>query len=132
MRRYSATAGVALVGASVIAITPVAPPPAPAHETRVASADVRLAAATGNILNIPLNLLIDMINIPDSEVQAFDMLARAQMFSGPWFVVGPTNIWGTDPGDPGRFMATVGLAVPFTALNGINYDPNDQRGLGRA
>jgi hypothetical protein len=92
---------------------------------------VRLAAATGNILNVPLNLAIDLLNVPDSEIQAIDMLARAQMFSGPWFVVGPTNIWGVDPGDPGRFMSLVGIAVPFTALNGINYNPNDQRGLGQ-
>jgi hypothetical protein len=92
---------------------------------------VRLAAATGNILNVPLNLAIDLLNVPDSEIQAIDMLARAQMFSGPWFVVGPTNIWGVDPGDPGRFRSLVSIAVPFLALNGLNLDPNDQNGLGQ-
>jgi hypothetical protein len=130
VRRYSATAGVALVGASVIAITPVAPPPAPAPETRVASADVRLAAAS-SLLNVPINLLTDIINIPYNEVQAVDYLSRSLIFSGPWFVVSATNIWGVDPGDPGHFMATVNLLVPFPALSGLGLDQSDQTGLGQ-
>ena len=114
--RYAAMAGVALVGASVIAVTPVAPPP---PEIRVASAEVRLAAATC-LLNVPVNLLIDLVNIPYNEVQAIDYLARSLIFSGPWFVVGATNIWGVDPGDPGHFMSIVNMAVPFPALSGMD------------
>ena len=127
MRPY-AMAGVALVGASVIAVTPVAPPPPP--EMRVASAEVRLAAAP-SLLNVPVNLLIDIINIPHAEIQAIDLFARAQMFSGPWFIVSASNIWGIDPGDPPRFRAVVGMLAPFPALSGLYLDQNDQRGLGQ-
>jgi hypothetical protein len=119
---------VALLGASVIAVTPVAPPPPP--EMRVATAEVRLAAAP-SLLNVPVNLLIDLINIPYNEVQAVDYLSRSLIFSGPWFVVSATNIWGVDPGDPGHFMSTVNLLVPFPALSGLGLDQSDQTGLGQ-
>jgi hypothetical protein len=122
---------VALLGASVIAVTPVAPPlPSPRPEIDVASAEVRLAAAS-SLLNVPINLLIDIINIPYNEVQAIDYLSRSLIFSGPWFVVSATNIWGVDPGDPGHFMATVNLLVPFPALSGLGLDQSDQTGLGQ-
>ncbi len=121
----------ALLGASVIAVTPVAPPlPPPRPEIDVASADVRLAAAS-SLLNVPINLLIDIINIPYNEVQAIDYLSRSLIFSGPWFVVSATNIWGVDPGDPGHFMATVNMLVPFPALSGLGLDQSDQTGLGQ-
>jgi hypothetical protein len=128
VRPYAAAAGVALLGASVIAVTPVAPPPAP--EVNVASAEVRLAAAS-SLLNVPVNLLIDLVNIPHNEVQALDYLSRSLIFSGPWFVVSATNIWGVDPGDPGHFMSTVNLLVPFPALSGLGLDQSNQTGLGQ-
>ena len=128
VRPHAAAAGVALLGASVIAVTPVAPPPPP--EMRVATAEVRLAAAP-SVLNVPVNLLIDLINIPYNEVQAVDYLSRSLIFSGPWFVVSATNIWGVDPGDPGHFMSTVNLLVPFPALSGLGLDQSDQTGLAQ-
>jgi len=132
---HAAAAGVALLGASVIAVTSVAPPPP--QEMRIATADVRVAtaevrlAAASSLLNVPVNLLIDLINIPDNEVQALDYLSRSLIFSGPWFVVSATNIWGVDPGDPGHFMSTVNLLVPFPALSGLGLDQSDQNGLGQ-
>ena len=124
---HAAAAGVALLGTSVIAVTSVAPPP---PEMRVVTAEVRLAAAS-SLLNVPVNLLIDVVNIPDNEVQALDYLSRSLIFSGPWFVVSATNIWGVDPGDPGHFMSTVNLLVPFPALSGLGLDQSDQNGLGQ-
>jgi hypothetical protein len=91
---------------------------------------VRLAAASSP-LNIPVNLLIDLINIPHNEVRALDYAARAFLFSGPWFVVGPTNVWGVDAGDPPKFMSVVNMLVPFPALSGIDLDEFDQTGLGQ-
>ena len=127
--RMAATAGVALLGASVIAVTPAvaaAPPP----EIRVASAEVHLAAAA-SLLNVPVNLIIDIVNIPYNEVEALNYGARSLLFSGPWFVVSPTNIWGVDPGDPAHFMAVVNLLVPFPALSGMGLDQSDPNGLGQ-
>ena len=126
-------AGVALVGASVITGASVLPPPPPTplpSELPVASTEVRLAAAS-SVLNIPANLLIDLINIPHNEIQAMDYSARAFLFSGPWLVVGPTNVWGVDPGDPPKFMSVINMLVPFPALSGINLDEFDQSGLGQ-
>src|SRR3954470_20840332 len=137
-RSVSPRAGVAVVAVlapSAIAVTPVAPPPPP--EMRVATADVRVAtaevrlAAASSLLNVPLNLLIDLVNIPDNEVQALDYLSRSLMFSGPWFVPSATNVWGVDPGDPGHFMSTVNLLVPFPALSGMGLGEFDQTGLGQ-
>ena len=130
VRRYSAMAAVAVVGGGVMAITPVAPPE-PVPELGVASADVRLAAATGSILNVPMNLAIDLVNVPSNEVKALDFLSKSLFFSGAWFVVSATNLWGVDPGDPSHFQSVVQLAVPFPALSGLGLDQSDQNGLGQ-
>jgi hypothetical protein len=78
-----------------------------------------------------VNLLIDLINIPHNEVRALDYTAKAFLFSGPWLVVGPTNVWGVDPGDPPKFMSVVNMLVPFPALSGIDLDEFDQSGLSQ-
>ena len=130
MRQYL-TAGVALVGASAIAVAPVAPAPvAPAPpEIRIASPEVRLAAAS--LLNIPANLIADLVNIPNSEVRAVDYAARSLFFSGPWWVVGPVNLWGVDPGDPSHFRAVMHFVLPFPALSGLGLPQDSQDGLGQ-
>jgi hypothetical protein len=78
MRPY-ATAGVALAGASLIAITPIAlGKQSPA--TGVTSADVHLASSdsvdVSDLLNVPVNLIHDVANIP------YDL------FSAPYSVQG--------------------------------------------
>ena len=103
--RPGVTAAVALVGASVIAVTPVAPPPPP--EIHVASAEVRLAAES-SILNIPINLIQDIIDIPYNYVQGINTLGQSLLFTGTWLLASSTNVWGTDPGDPGHHY---GLAI---------------------
>jgi hypothetical protein len=96
---------------------------------RVASAEVSLAAAS--LLNIPANLVTDLVNIPYNEVQAVDFAAKSLFFSGPWWVVSATNLWGVDPGDPSHFRSVVNFLFPFPALSGMNLGQNDQNGLGQ-
>ncbi len=116
-------AGVTVAGTCFVSTT-VAQPPA----IRAATADVRLA---GDYSNIPANLAIDILNIPANYSKAISYAGTAMIYSGPWFVVGSTNIWGVDPGDPGHFMAVVNLIVPFPALSGLGLDEFDQNGLGQ-
>ncbi len=129
-RSRHAVAGMALVAATVVPGAAVAPPPPSPPALSVASTEVRLAAAS-SIFNIPANLLIDIINIPYNEVRAMDYTARAFIFSGPWFVVSATNVWGVDQGDPPKFMSVVNTLVPFPALSGMDLDQFDQNGLGQ-
>ena len=109
------TAAVAVVGASVIVVTPVAPPPPDVH---TASRVVRLTADSSSIANIPINLIYDLVNEPYNEVQALDELAKSLFFTGNWFVGSSTNIWGSDPGDPTHWEAVTDVLVPFPALSG--------------
>ena len=109
------TAAVALVGASVIAVTPVAPPPPPLPEIHVASAEVRLAADS-SVLNIPINLIQDIINIPYNEVQGINTLGQSLLFTGTWLLASSTNVWGTDPGDPAHYYGLANL-FPFPAFS---------------
>jgi hypothetical protein len=109
--------GAALAVASAVAITPVAPQP---PETPLVNQVMRLTADGDSLLNVPLNLFQDFFNAPYNEIQALDTLAQSLLFSGPWLVGSPTNIWGEDPGDPGHFEAMTQLLLPFPELSG--YD----------
>ena len=100
----------ALAGASLIAVTPVVPPPLENHLT---SAEVRLAASS--VLNIPINVIQDVINTPYNEVQGINALGQSLLFTGTWLVAGSTNIWGTDPADTGHY-GLVDL-FPFPAFS---------------
>ena len=108
--------GLAIIGASVIAVTPIAPPPPP--DIHTASPAVRLTADSSSIANIPTNLFYALANVPYNEVRALDELSRSLLFTGNWFVGSSTNIWGTDPADPGHWKSVVDLLVPFPALSG--------------
>jgi hypothetical protein len=91
---------------------------------------MRLAAAS-SILNVPINLLTDILNVPATEAKGVDFLSKSLFFSGPWFVVSPTNLWGVDPGDPSHFQSVVQLALPIAALSGLGLDQSDENGLGQ-
>jgi hypothetical protein len=134
--RPSLTTGVALVAASAVAVCAVgsvdpARPVQAEGRAQLAShgADIRLAAAS-SILNIPQNLLADIINIPYSGLQGFDLLASAQLWGGQWIVTGPSNIWGTDPADAARFVAIAAMLFPFPALSGFNTEISPANPLG--
>ncbi len=111
------TAGVALMGANAMVLDMAGTPVPPKADIRVVNEDVQLA---GSLLNIPINLLIDMINIPYYEQQALDVEARAFLYSGPWAVTSPANVWGEDPADFARFYALAATLIPIPALSGFS------------
>jgi hypothetical protein len=117
----------ALAAASVVAVTPsasrVAALPVVSTETRLVDS---------SIFNIPFNLVQDIVNIPYNEVQALAALANSEFFTGTWFVVSATNLWGVDPGDPSHFMAVTGLLLPFPELSGLGAPATDfDAGIGQ-
>ena len=95
-------ASAAIVAAAVTAASSVAVQPQigaqSLKELDISSAAMLLAAASSP-LNIPVNLLIDIANIPHYEVQALNYEAAAFFFTGSWWVSNATNVWGTDPGE---------------------------------
>ena len=130
------TTGVSLVAAgavtvcAVASVDPARPLQAEARaQLDVHGADIRLAAAS-SALNIPQNLLVDIINMPYNELQAFDLFASAQLWGGQWIVTGPSNIWGTDPADAARFVAAAAMLMPIQALTGFNTEISAANPLG--
>lgn len=110
LRPY-ATAGVALVGAGLIAVGPVTPTP---HTTMVRDADVAL---TGSVANIPANAFIAALNTPANLVFGIQRFADAMAASGSWEVSQPNNVWGWDPANPEMLEGFVDMLVPFPALS---------------
>lgn len=115
-RRHCAAAGAAVLAAGGAAtVVAASVPAAPAALTR----SVQLSADGDSILNIPVNLFQQLVNIPATEVQALNVLAGSLFFTGPWLTASATNLWGEDPGDPGHFMALVDLLIPFQTISGL-------------
>ncbi|OBY29292.1 hypothetical protein ACT18_23845 [Mycolicibacter kumamotonensis] len=75
-----------------------------------------------SLLNVPLNLLQVLVNVPANEIHALDTLSKSLFYSGPWFVGSPTNAWGEDPGDLGHFESILQLLVPFPELSGAGHE----------
>ncbi|HEU4360000.1 MAG TPA: hypothetical protein VFR27_00650 [Mycobacterium sp.] len=114
-------AGLTLATVGAIAVVPSVA--APLSGVPVASPAVELTAGDeSSLLNVPLNLFQDIVNIPYNQVGALDVMAQSLLFTGPWFVGSPTNVWGEDPGDPGHFESLVDLYVPFPALSGQGHE----------
>jgi hypothetical protein len=112
MRPY-VSAGVALVGASVIAVTPIT---APQAEIRSAELGVRLAAAS--IANVPANLINAVLSLPMAEIQGIQRFADAMEASGSWWVYTPVNVLGWDPANFEMTKGLVDALLPFPALSG--------------
>ena len=109
------TAGIALVGASVIAVSPVTPalPGLPVEQpATVEQRAVSLLAAS--IANIPLNLLITLVNVPYYESLALQEYAYAL---GPSFEVAAELNGGGVPGSV-PLSATEGNGGPATRAEG--------------
>lgn len=102
------------MGAGVVTVTPATQAP----EIRVVDTEVRLTADAASLANIPMNLIYAIANVPYNEVMAFDKLARSLFFTGNWFVGSSTNIWGSDPADPGHYESVLDILVPYPALSG--------------
>lgn len=117
LRTY-VTAGLAITTAGLIAVTPVAPRVPAAATTQLQTTLI----AGESLLNVPMNLLQDIINIPAYEIHALDTMSRSLFYSGPWFVGSPTNIWGEDPGDLGHFESVLQLMFPIPELSGAGHE----------
>jgi hypothetical protein len=111
--RRCVAAGSALALAGVITVAPLPPR---ASELQVVSLPTRLVDAD-SILNVPLNLFYDLINIPANELNAIQELSNALLFGGPWFVASATNMWGFDVADPPKTEALIEMLIPFQALS---------------
>ena len=89
------------------------------------SAQTRLVDADGSVLNIPLNLFYDIVNVAAKGVQGLDTAADSLFFNDNIFVVSAANIFGVDPGDPGHVAAIDSLLAPFPGLTeglgGLDY-----------
>lgn len=79
---------------------------------------VRLTAGD-SVANIPFNLFQQIVNIPNTEVEALNSSASSLFFTGSWWTPSATNIWGEDPGDPGHFMGLTNLMIPFKTISGL-------------
>jgi hypothetical protein len=125
-RQYVLVAA-ALAATGAFAIAPFAPrasqapqpsqPPVRHLETRLVDAD--------SVLNVPVNLFDDILNIPYNEIQGLDVLSDSQFFSGDWWVPSATNIWGTDPGDLGHYMGILDVLIPFPQISGLDQPEID-------
>lgn len=114
-------ASAALMATGLVAATPL---PARQLQPPIRSIETRLVDA-GSVLNIPINLFDDIVNIPYNEVQALDTAAYSLLDTGPWFVPDATNVWGIGPWDITHVAAVDALLLPFPSLDqglgGLNY-----------
>lgn len=115
-------ASAAMVATGAIAVTWLAQrpmqPPVRSIETRLVDAD--------SVLNVPINLLDDIANIPSNEIQGLDVFSDSLFFSGDWWVPNATNLWGTDPGDLGHYMGLLDIALPFAPqISGLDQPEID-------
>ena len=124
-------AAAALAATSAVVITTAPPHPS---QLPVRSIETRLVDAT----DIPVNLFDDIVNIPYNEIQGLDALSNSMFFSGDWWVPSATNIWGTDPGDPGHYLGLLSVAIPFPQISGLDQpiidptaDANGTAGLAQ-
>ncbi len=105
----------AAAGAAAVAVAHIPPR---AAQVPAVSAETSLVDADGSVLNIPVNLFYDIVNIPANEVQGLDTAADSLFFNDNIFVVSAANIFGVDPGDPGHVAAIDSLIAPFPAFDG--------------
>jgi hypothetical protein len=109
-------AAAALAATSAVVALP-APQPSQPSQPPVRSIETRLVDAD-SVLNIPVNLFDDILNIPSTEVGGFNVLGDSLLFSGDWWVPSATNLWGTDPGDLGHYMGLLDVLIPFQQISG--------------
>ncbi|BBX14768.1 hypothetical protein MNVM_38490 [Mycobacterium novum] len=115
------SAGLAITAVGLVAVTPMEPPVPVPDATTIAHPAPRLTADE-SLLNVPLNLFQDLVNVPANYIHALDTMAKSLFYSGPWFVGSPTNAWGEDPGDLGHFEFVAQLLVPFPELSGAGHE----------
>jgi hypothetical protein len=113
-------AGAVLAAAGLVAVTPIAQ-----RHIKLPTLRIETRLVDESILNIPINLLYDIANIPYNEVQALNSVAGSLFFGGNWWVPSATNLWGIDPGDSTHVALVTNLFAPFPELNeglgGLQY-----------
>jgi hypothetical protein len=118
--RPYAMAGAVLATASLVAVTPVAQ-----HGLALPLRSIETRLVDEPLLNVPVNLLYDLMNIPFNEVDALNSFAGSNFLGGNWWVPSSTNLWGVDTGDPTKVALLTNLFAPFPALNegvgGLQY-----------
>jgi len=115
-------AAAALAATSAVVLTPAVPR---ASHIPIRKMETRLVDAT-DILNVPINLFDDFVNIPYNEFAGIDVLGNSLLFSGDWWVPSATNIWGTDPGDLGHYMGILDTLLPFAPqISGLDQPEID-------
>jgi hypothetical protein len=115
-------AAAALAATSAVVLAPGAPK---ASHIPVRKMETRLVDAS-DILNVPINLFDDFVNIPYNEFAGIDVLGNSLLFSGDWWVPSATNIWGTDPGDLGHYMGILDTLLPFAPqISGLDQPEID-------
>ncbi|MDA2893493.1 hypothetical protein PDG61_21435 [Mycolicibacterium sp. BiH015] len=107
------TTSVALVGASVIAVTPIQAPPAPT--VRVLESEVSLSASS--VAYVPVNMIQQALSAPANMVAALDRLAAAMVISGSWNENHANNQWGWDEANPAMLRETINTLIPFPAFS---------------
>lgn len=113
VRRSYVLAGAMLAATGAVAVLPFM---RPAQVPVVSTIETRMVDADASVLNIPLNLFYDLVNIPANEVHGLDTAADSLFFNDNIFVVGAANLFGIDPGDPGHVAAIDSLLAPFPGL----------------
>ena len=139
--RSYALAAAAIAAVSTVVAMPVmarqAPPSVQGIPAKppVRSMDVTLVDSGESLLNIPLNLFDDIVNIPYNELTGGGLASVRDsfLFTGTWWVPSSTNLWGIDPGDP-THIALIDNFLPFEAFTqgftnsagvyepGLNYE----------
>jgi hypothetical protein len=118
--RPYAMAGAMLAATGLVAVIPIAHRPIKLPTLTI---DTRLVEES--LLNVPINVLYDIANIPYNEVQALNSVAGSLLFDGSWWVPSATNLWGIDPGDPGHVALITNIFAPFPEFNdglgGLQY-----------
>src|SRR5580704_9470563 len=88
-------AGAVLAATGLVAVTPMA------HKAiHLPMMRIETQLVDESLLNVPINLLYDLANIPNNEVDALNSLAGSNFLGGNWWVPSSTNLWGIDTGDP--------------------------------
>ena len=121
LQRQNIRGGIAVAAAGIVAATPVvAVSPLDAADSVVRRATQLVADES--LLNVPLNFAQALFNAPANSINGLSTLAQSLLFSGPWLVGSPTNVWGEDPGDPAHFQGLVNTMVPFPVLSGAGHE----------
>jgi hypothetical protein len=113
-------AGAVLAATGLVAVTPMA------HKAiHLPMVRIETQLVDESLLNVPINLLYDLANIPNNEVDALNSLAGSNFLGGNWWVPSSTNLWGIDTGDPTKVALLTNLFAPFPAFNqglgGLQY-----------